>query len=370
MIVPSQVALASAQYLSVIWPGENPHLMGSVILVVIGFITLLTIRINTRITGAFVALELLVLLGVTVLGFTHVHQSPKTLIAPRTFDVSGQSFPLTVGSLLAGVALGVFGYDGYQNAVVYSEETTGRPQNVARAIFWSLTIAMLAELLAIVAVLMGAPSLSRLVTAPAPTEYFVTAVGGGKVDTIIGLGVALALLNATLAVILSAGRILYSSGRDIAWPQPISTWLAAVHPRLRTPWVATASLAVVGASITAISNLATLVTFAGVTAVVHIALVALSALVSRRRQPAVGRPYRMPIWPFPPLIALAGLVVVATQQKPLDVVIVACIVTAALIYYVAYLFPRRGRRWVMLDPTTAEKEASDGLGHGPPQATS
>jgi amino acid transporter len=105
---------------------------------------------------------------------------------------------------------------------------------------------------------------------------------------------------------------------------------AAVHPRLWTPWAATASLAVVGAFLTGISNLGALVTFAGVTAFMHVSLVAQSALVSRLRQPAVRRPYRMPSWPVPPLVALAGLVVVATRQKPWDVVIVACIVAAAL----------------------------------------
>jgi amino acid transporter len=188
-------------------------------------------------------------------------------------------------------------------------------------------------------------------------QYMITAVGGSTLNTIISLGVALAIFNATLAIILSVSRILFSSGRDRAWPEPISTWLATLHPRLRTPWLATAFVGLVGAILTGVSSLAALVTFTGVILVVIYALIALSALVSRIRQKGLFRPYRMPLWPVPPLVALAGLVVVATQQTLHDVGIVAAFVVAALIYYVIYLRGRQDTRWVMLEPTTAEKEA-------------
>ncbi len=359
VVIPSEFGLGAAQFLSVIWPGENPHLLGAGIVVVLGVIAVLSIRINARVTGLFVIIELLVLTVVTVLGFTHIHQSPSVLVSPHTFDVKGNSFPLTASALFAGVALAVYAYDGYQFPIVYSEEMRGRPRTVARAIFLSLTIAVVAELLPAIAVLMAAPSLSKLSTAGAPMGYVITAIGGSTVNTVISLGVALAILNATLAIMLSFGRILFSSGRDLAWPGPVNTWLATVHPRLRTPWVATAFVAAVGACLTAVSNLAALVTFTSVIAVVIYALVGLSALVSRLRQRGLSRPYRMPIWPLPPLVALAGLVIVATQQRPRNVAIVACFVIAASIYYVAYLHRRKSSRWLMLEPTTAEKEAFD-----------
>ncbi len=73
----------------------------------------------------------------------------------------------------------------------------------------------------------------------------------------------------------------------------------------------------------------------------------------------------MPIWPLPPLVALAGLVVVATQQTLHDVGIVAAFVVAALIYYVVYLRGKHGTRWVMLEPTTAETEALSEPSPGP-----
>jgi amino acid transporter len=219
-----------------------------------------------------------------------------------------------------------------------------------------------------VAALLAAPSLAKLTTAATPMQYMITAVGGSTLNTIISLGVALAIFNATLAIILGFGRILYSSGRDRAWPEPISGWMAAIHPRFRTPWAATAFVGLVGAVLTAVSSLAALVTFTGVTLVVIYALIALSAVVSRIRQRGLFRPYRMPLWPLPPLAALAGLVIVATQQTLHDVGIVAAFVVAALLYYVIYLRGKQDSRWVMLEPTTAETEARSEADPGPADA--
>ena len=59
--------------------------------------------------------------------------------------------------------------------------------------------------------------------------------------------------------------------------------------------------------LTAVSDYAAAVTFASLTVVVTIALIALSALVSRLQQPGLARPYRLPLWPLPPAVALTGV---------------------------------------------------------------
>ena len=59
-------------------------------------------------------------------------------------------------------------------------------------------------------------------------------------------------------------RVIYSSGRDKAWPGVINNWLTAISPRFKTPWVATAVIGLIGAVLTATSSVAALVTFTGV----------------------------------------------------------------------------------------------------------
>lgn len=357
IIIPSSISLGAGQYLAVIWPGVNANWIGAAIMVVTAGIAILTIELNAWVTGVFLALELTVVAAVTLLGLTHVNQPLSAILQPQVFDARGNASAASLALVLTGVATGIYAYNGYDAPVVYSEETQGPRRGIARAVFWSLGITVAAELIPVTMALLSAPSMAKLVTAATPMQYMVTATGGSTMNTVLSLGVAVAIFNATLAINLAFGRILYSSGRDKAWPEPISSWIGAIQPRLKTPWIATAFVGVVGAVLTAVSNLAALVTFTGVILVIIYGTIALSAIVSRVTQKALVRPYRMPLWPLPPIVALAGIVIVATQQSLRDLEIVAAFVVAALIYYFAYLHSRPVTNWVMLRPVT---EAADG----------
>ncbi len=78
-------------------------------------------------------------------------------------------------------------------------------------------------------------------------------------NTIVSIGISLAILNATLAIILELARIVFSAARDRAFPGPLNTALAHVDPRLRTPWIATLVVGAAGAVLMALSSVAALV---------------------------------------------------------------------------------------------------------------
>src|SRR4029079_10895379 len=115
----------------------------------------------------------------------------------------------------------------------------------ATAILWSLVITVAAELIPTTAVLLGAPDLAALTPSSTPMVDFLDATASSAVTTIVSLGVALAIFNATLAIILEFGRILSSASRDRAGPGVINDWLVTVHPTLKSPWVATAIVGIV-----------------------------------------------------------------------------------------------------------------------------
>jgi amino acid transporter len=94
------------------------------------------------------------------------------------------------------------------------------------------------------------------------------------------------------------------------------------------------------------SDLVSAVTFTSVLIIVMYALIAVAALVSRRRDRGLVRPARMPLWPLPPLVALAGVVVALTQQTGRDVLIVVALFAVGLAYYYLFLHRSHGDRWV------------------------
>jgi amino acid transporter len=89
------------------------------------------------------------------------------------------------------------------------------------------------------------------------------------------------------------------------------------------------------------------------------ALAALSALVSRLREPGLARPYRMPLWPLPPMVALAGVAVTVVLQTGRDLAVVAAILSAGALYDAVYLRRRRDTHWVLLDPVVDEPDVGD-----------
>lgn len=356
VFVPSSIALGAGQYVALLWPGfNNANLIGLIIMLSTTVIAILHIRANAFVTGIFLAIELLAVGTMSVLGFANIHQPLSILFQPQKVDPQGVFSPLSLGLLLAGVSTAIFAYNGYDSPIIYSEEMSGPRRGVAKAVFWSLGITIVAELVPVTAALLGAPSLAALSSSSTPMSYVLTALGGSVLNTLVLVGVLCAIFNGTIAILLSYGRVLYSSGRDKTWPEPISRWLATTHPRFKSPWVATALLGIVGGLLTYFSNVATLVTFTGVLLVVLYALVALAALVSRARQRNLVRPYRMPWWPLWPIIGLVGCVIVFTQQALTDISISAAIFLVAAIYYLVYLRPRRASHWVMLDPTSSDE---------------
>ena len=49
------------------------------------------------------------------------------------------------------------------------------------------------------------------------------------VDDLVTISIVLAIFNGSIVGMLTLGRIFYSSGRDKAWPGPISGWMV-LHP--------------------------------------------------------------------------------------------------------------------------------------------
>ncbi len=357
VFIPSSIALGIGTYLSVIW-SANANLLGAGVMVIGTLIAIFNIKANARVTGVFLVIELLALLVVTVLGFANAHNPVSALTSPHLFPVHGAATAASFGVILSGVAIAIFSYNGYGAAINFSEEITGHKSGIARAILWSLLITVAAELIPIVATLIGAPSLHDLANSPAPMTYLLKSLSGNTLNTIVSLGISLAILNATLAIILELARIVFSAARDRAFPGPLNAALAHIHPRLRTPWIATLVVGAAGAVLTALSSVAALVSFTGVVLTINYGVIALSAIIDRIRNPDRERPYRMPLWPLWPIIALIGTIAVFYKQTGHNEGIVGLILLGAAIYYLVFLLPMRKSHWILHDPNDAPEEPS------------
>ena len=279
-------------------------------MIVIGAATLLSvlnIRTNALVTGLFVGVELVCLVVVAVLGFANPHRSLGLVLAhPMTAGAGGLT-PATWPMIGLAVAVAIFAYDGYGAAVYFGEEMHQARRQIGRAILWALGLTVAAELLPVTAAVLGAPDLGRLLGSDSGLVDFVGVAGGEALRRVVSLSVALAITNAVIATVLLTARQLFATGRDGAWPGPVNAAMTTIHPRFRSPWIATLAAGGLACGLCLI-DIRLLLIATGTGAAVIYGSLCIAALVGRRRGTTDHGHHRMPLFPWLPIATLIAIV--------------------------------------------------------------
>ncbi|MEU6997226.1 APC family permease [Nonomuraea sp. NPDC046570] len=307
LLIIAVIALGVGIYLSVLFPGLPAQTVAAVTTLAATALAVFDIKLNAWVTGTFLAIEMLALVVVSALGFLNPQRSLADLVAhPVVAGADGTIVAASVGVIGAATAVAIFSYNGYGAAVYLGEEIQDARRGMARTILWALGITVASELIPVTAVLLGAPSLTGLFGAGNMMEYFVTARAGSAVNDVISLAIALAILNAVLAIVLVTARMVFSTGRDGTWPSPVSRALAAIHPRFGSPWIATLATGAIGAAFCYADERFLLVVTATTIIAIYAAL-CLSTIIGRRNGSTAHAAYRMPLFPVAPILALAAI---------------------------------------------------------------
>ncbi|GAA2052438.1 APC family permease [Catenulispora yoronensis] len=316
LLIVAVIALGVGTYLSVLFPHLNAPVTAAVTTLLATVLAVFDIKLNAWVTGIFLAIEMVALIVVSALGLLHPKRSLGDLVAHPVVAAAGSNPAVTavgVGTIGAATAVAIFAYNGYGSAVYFGEETQDAPRSIAKTVLWALGITVFAELIPTTAVLIGAPDLPSLFGADNMMKYFITATSNSKVNDAISLAVAVAIFNAVLAIILVTARMVFSTGRDSAWPAPVSKALAAIHPKFGSPWIATIFTGVVSAGFCFADNTFLLVVTSTTIIAVYAAL-AMSSIAGRRNGSTAHAAYRMPGWPVAPVLALAAIAYVVYEN--------------------------------------------------------
>lgn len=340
VVIPPVIALGTADYLSAVADLDR-SVTGAVVMLLATCTAVLDVRANAVVTSCFLALEILAAAVVAFLGFTHAERPVSTLLQPQALS-DGALSPFTLGILMSGLAVAMFVVNGFGTASYLAEEMLQPRRDVARAVFGSLFVAALVIIVPTAAVVVGAGSLEDLGVLTFPE--FVEGWAGPGVAAAVSAGIALAILNAVIVMVLQNGRVIYASARDKAWPEPVNAALTRLHPRFNTPVLATLAVAVPGAVLALLVDIEALL---GVTAVMVAAVYLLLAVgaLAARRTPHSG--WKMPLWPLAPVVVIVALTYALSQSAAVDLAITGGAIVVALAYDLLYLRPRRATHFVV-----------------------
>lgn len=352
ILIIAVIALGTGEYLGVAWPALGGKWIGVGVIVVTTAVAALNIRTNAWITGVFLFVEIVAVIVVAVLGFAHPLRGLDTFVQAQTMD-GGALSNVGLGAIVAMVPVALFAYNGYGAAVYYVEETKNAAKTIGRVIIVCLIATIAVEIIPLAAVVVGAPSLAELLGSEAPMNYFLLARGGSALNTAVSVGIAIAIINAVIAIILQVARQVFSSARDRSWPEPVDRVLASVHPRFGSPVPATLTVGALAALAASFIPLDWLITATGASVVAIYLIVALAALRLRRPEARSTSGYRMPLWPLPPIIVIAMMAYVTYQLATTaltQLLVSVATLLVGFVYYYAFIHPRRGERWQLPEP--------------------
>lgn len=295
--------MAGIAFIAVVF-GEYMHRLGLATIVPLGVLAPLIIAavgvthlLGTRASGwsqeIGSAIKALIFIALVVV----------LLLAPRAAPVAtltsdGMTAGLTLSGIVVALRAIVGTYTGWNGAAYFCEEVRDPRRDIARATFSGIALVTVIYVLVNVALLRvmtpAEMAGSNLVAADAAARVF-----GPAADTVVTAISLISLITIINAMMMVFPRVLFAVARD-AKVAGLSHVAANGTPRaaLFATIAAAALLATVGVYELLLAFSAALIAAMGI-------CVNAAAIVVRRREPDLERPYRMPLFPLPALLALA-----------------------------------------------------------------
>jgi len=324
---------------------DAPHLFGLPIVVnllAVGIVAAITlvliwgIRESSRFNAIMVGIKILVLFFFIFIGLKWVQPANWHPFAPNGWS-----------GISAGAAIVFFAYIGFDAVSTVAEETRNPQRNLPLGIIGSLVICTVLYVV-VAAVFTGLIPFGELRHALAteqaePLTMALQHVKGANLGWAVGI-VAFGSVIAHIAVLLvfqmGQPRIFFSMSRDGLLP-PI---FRKVHPRFRTPHVATILTGVFVASFAAVASIDEMVDLTNIGTLFAFILVCAGIIVLRYKQPDIERPFKAPggwIWSMAFFVVIAVIVFLLPWTWPWKtVVLVSAFTLLALVRKL--LFPVLG----------------------------
>ena len=309
--------LGLADYLRVLDPSlpKLPIALGT--LGAVALLCILNIRANAWLTGAFLVVEIAVLVVLT--GAAGLHPARglgEVLLHPVMAGASHGLVVTPIWTLMLASAAGAFACSGAGLATYFAEDIRGAPQRIGSVVAGVGVVGALVVSIPLVLLTTSAPNLARTLTTEAPIAEYLKAIVGPSAAYATTLIVALAILNNIIASLLAFSRFLYSTGRDGVWPKLLADWMSSLHPRFGSPWLASLSLAAAAGVLCLVGERGLLVVLSG--EVFTATLVIVSVLIGRRRGLTGISSFRSPLFPILPIVGfmiVAGFVAADWQDR-------------------------------------------------------
>ena len=270
----------------------SSSIYAALLVVVLTGINLVGLRAGKATQNVLTLILCLGLVLIIVVGFFFAEPEAAAAAAPAS----------TQGAFGLAMVFVLLTYGGWNDAAYLSAEIRDGQRNIVRSLMYGLTIIAVLYLLVSYAYLAGL-GMPALVKSSAPAADLLNRAWGAVGAALISIIVALAAITSANATILTGARTNYALGRDwrlFAW---LGRWDGNKNVPTNAMWVQAAiSLALIGLGTYTRKGFETMVEYTAPVFWLFFFLTGMSLFIFRRWETESTRPFRVPFYPFTPLI--------------------------------------------------------------------
>jgi APA family basic amino acid/polyamine antiporter len=298
------------------------NLPAVLIVALITWILVRGIRESAGFNSAMVILKLCIIAFFVAVGAAYVKPGNWTPFSPNGF----------AGISSAGASI-FFAYIGFDAVSTASEESRNPQRDMPIGIIASLIVCTIIYI-AVALVLTGMVKWDQFRGVADPLAKAFTMRGMNWTAGIISFGAVFATTSVLIVFQLGQPRIFFSMARDGLLP----SWASRVHPKYRTPHVTTILTGIFVAGFAAVTNIGEVVELCNIGTLFAFVLVAIGVVILRKTDPARPRPFRTPLVPLVPLLAVVTCGYLMVVQPKMTWIRFAVWLVIGLAVYFAYGF--------------------------------
>jgi len=257
-------------------------------------------RESAFVNGLIVILKVSIVIMVISVGWGFIDPANHTPFIPEATSFENREGITHAYGGLMGIlgAAGVvfFAYIGFDAVSTAAQEAKNPKRDMPIGILASLAICTVLYI-TVALILTGIVHYSEL-NVPDPIAVGINALGPGMawLRPIVKIGAIAGLSSVILVMMLGQPRIFFTMSKDGLLPPLFS----AVHPRFRTPWLATLLTGAVAMMVAGLFPIGLLGELVSIGTLLAFVIVCAGVLVLRITDPEVPRPFRTPGYPIVP----------------------------------------------------------------------
>ncbi len=312
-------------YLGEFWPSATARLPKLVVLTllvgVLAAINYRGVRSGAQLSNAFAAAKLLTLFLFVGIG----------LFFLRT-DLPGAHAPKPAGAWLDAVLVLVYAFGGFEAALIPMGEVRNPRRDAPFALLSALAVTtVLFTLIQVVVVgVLAAPETTDRPLATAAAQFL-----GSPGASLVALGALISLYGYLSSMMLNNPRLTFALAERGDFPR----FLAAVHPRFRTPHASIAFFAILVWGLAVAGTFRWNLTLSAVARLFIYGSTCAAVLALRRKQPRADV-FRLPVGPLFAALGIGFSLVLVTRMGLAELGVVAVTSVVAL---VNWLWTRRSK---------------------------